>query len=294
MDKKSDRIFVLGCGSSSMHPDLMEFLKNEYVIAVSQWALIVDEFPFDFYFINDNYRWRRKSIREKMHDFFETDIPKWSKSLGGDVPNEDSFFDSFKENRVFGKHTYSAVPWTNQFDVDERLLVNGKLSSDSPEKYFSDKWYSKINVHRTGYGSITRCAVDLAFRLRFKNCYILNFDSIPLVGTAYNEHISKAFSHKIITEENINNSRSYLNCGFSKPTWRSRQEVYKKYGMNVSRVITSDVNEYERKFCLGNNKKINPDVVKFFHPRRFFFETHLYEDLVRGDINPLDDVKVSL
>ena len=292
--KNSSRVFIMGCGSSSMHPDLMKFLKNEYVIAVSQWALLVDEFPFDFYFVNDNYRWRKPNIQNKMYDFLKTDIPKWSKTLGDGVKNEISFFNKFKQDNNFGKHTYSSVPWSMRFDVNSEELTNGKLAVDDPEQYFSDEYFRKIEVQRTGYGSVTRCAVDLAFRLRFKECYILNFDSIPLIGTAYNEHISRAFKHQLITEENINNKKYYLNCGFSKPTWRTRHQVYNKYGMQVKRVITSDVNDYETAFCLGNNKKIHETMVKFFRPRRFFFETCLFENLIKGDYKPLSDVKISL
>lgn len=296
MSKQNDRIFVIGCGSSSMHPDLMNFLKNEYVIAVSQWALLYQKFPFDFYFINDNYRWRKKEIREKMYDFFETDLPKWSKTLGKDSVflNEREFFETFRTSRVLGKNSYSAIQWNYEFGIDETLLENGRWTLDNPEKYFSDEYFKNIKVHSTGYGSVTRCAVDLAFRLRFKKCYILNFDSIPLVGTAYNEHISDVFQHKIITEENINNSDAYRNCGFSKPVWKKRHEVYSKYGMEVKRVITQEVDEYERRFCNGENNKINSDVVSFFKPRRFFFETLTYEELANGTCASIPDVKVLL
>lgn len=296
MKNNKNRVFVLGCGSSSMHPELMNFLKNEYVIAVSQWALLVDEFPFDFYFLNDNYRWSSEKFQSKIFDFFERDIPTWSKSLGTDaeVTNEHNFFESFKKTRTFGRHTYSAIPWSFNFDVSENDLINNKMSVDEPQKFFSHTHYNNIKIQRTGYGSVTRCAVDLAFRLRFKECFVLNLDSIPLVGTAYNEHISKAFKHRVITEENINNKKYYLNCGFSKPTWRKRHEVYNKYGMQVKRVITSNVNDYETEFCLGNNKKIDETMVKFFKPRRFFFDTCLFENLITGDSKPLPDVKISL
>ena len=142
MSKKSNRVFVLGCGSSTMHPELMDFLQNEYVIAVSQWALLYDEFPFDFYFINDNYRWRRKQIREKMYDFFETDLPKWSKTLGKqpEFLNEQEFFETFRTTRVLGKNSYSAIPWTFDFDIDESLMENNRWTLDNPEKYFHDEY----------------------------------------------------------------------------------------------------------------------------------------------------------
>ena len=100
----------MGCGSSSMSPKLLDFLKDEYVIAVSQWALLADEVPFNFYYVNDNYRWRKTNIKNKMFDFFKTDIPKWSKTLGNDTKNEIPFFNKFKQDNNFGKHTYSSVP----------------------------------------------------------------------------------------------------------------------------------------------------------------------------------------
>lgn len=293
--KNSNRVFVLGCGGSSMHPEIMNFLKNEYVIAVSQWALLYEELQFDFYFINDNYRWRGK-LRDKMQNFFTTDVPKWSKSLGQtDTKNEQNFFDSFKSKYTFGRHTYSAVPWSNKIlDVDESLTVNGKLSVDNPESYFSDENFSKIKINRTGYGSVTRCAVDLAFFLRFKECYILNFDSIPLLGSAYNDYISRAFRQMPINEDNINNSKSYVNCGFSKPTWTRRKKVYNEYGMQVRRVITSEVNLYEQNFCNGNLQKIKKSVVDYFSPRRHFFETCLFENIMSGNTSPETNIEVKI
>ena len=296
MKNNKNRVFVLGCGSSSMHPELMNFLKNEYVIAVSQWALLVDEFPFDFYFLNDNYRWSSEKFQSKIFDFFERDIPTWSKSLGTDaeVTNEHNFFESFKKTRTFGKHTYSAIPWSFKFDVSENDLINNKMSVDEPQKYFSHTHYNNIKIQRTGYGSVTRCAVDLAFRLRFKECFVLNLDSIPIIGTTYNEYISSVFSSSVTTESNINNKNSYRNSGFSIPTWRTRHEKYKRYGMKLRRVISADINQYEKKFCEGYNQNIDPEMVNYFTPRRFFFKTCLFEDILQGNTTPISEISVNV
>ncbi len=289
LDKRSDRIFILGCGNSCMPDGLLDFLKNEYVIAVSQWALLADKYPFDFYFLNDNYRWTG-DVKKSMFEFFQTDHVKWAKSIppikAGECGNDESFINEFSAlGYTFGKHTYGAVPFKKNTMYDEEFLMNGKMSCENPQTYFTDAHFSKYKIQRTGYGSVVRCAVDLAYFLRFKKCYILNLDVVPIIGNSYNDYINSVSPGGSITEEKICTVKGggYRSSVFFDWLWEHRFKIFAERGFDVKRVVTSSTHLYETSFLNGNKFKVENSLLKEYENRHQYFKTILYEDLINGN-----------
>ena len=305
--KNSDRVFILGCGHSSMTPYLLDFLKDEYVIAVSQWAFLYDQFPFDFYYMNDNYRWASSSrLQTGMSDFFQLDVPTWSKSLGeGTFPNETNFFSEFGKNKQFGKHTYTSIKWTNNFDLNSELFPSGVRTTDEIERYFTDEYFSKIKICATGYGSVIRCAVDLAFNLRFKNCFLLNLDTIPFPGESYyNKYVDQVYRGKNNDVECINRNAltqeksvwtdGYRSSVFFEKIWKTRYDAFSKHNMVLKRAIPQGTHEYEQNFCSYNDKRFTKETVDFYTKRQHFFERVLLEDVMQGKYESTQDSKIVL
>jgi len=271
LDKRPDRIFVLTCGRSCDSVDFLPFLKNEYVIAVSRWAFLFKEHPFDFYYVNDHHRLIPMTIQyggfDTYKDFMASDLVTWNKNYKKD---EKAFV---KYDIKRGKYTYTTRPWASKslFDADF-LNENGVMPTERPQDYFKDEHFKKYPVQYTGYGSATRVAVDLAYFLKFKTCYIMALDAVSVQGGWYSRHITDIAAPQSSTQPTVAYSR---NSTFSTHVWRGRYSLYK--GFDVRRVVPKDMYDIERK--------------EVDNPQRRVFKTVFYEDVVNDSPAIIDEIK---
>lgn len=272
LNKRPDRIFVLTCGRSCDNVDFLDFLKGEYVIAISRWAFLYKEIPFDFYYINDCHRLMAMTAKygdlNLYKEFMASDSVKWYKNFRSDKT-------AFKKYNIkFGEHSYPTYPW-NSASLDDTLLLNsdGSMQLDQPQEYFNDDYFKKIPLQYTGFGSATRVGIDLAYYLKFKTCYIIGADPVYLDGGWYSKHITDISVPARASDPSSTYSRTTL---FSGSVWKRRYKMYK--GFNVRRVVSKDIFDIERKEPTSNRK-------------RKFFKTVFYEDLIDDSPEVIDDIE---
>lgn len=274
-NKRSDRIFVLACGRSCDSVDFLPFLKGEYVIAVSRWAFLFKKHPFDFYHVNDNYRLIPLTMKhggmDIYREFMSSEAPNWI----GNPKQENSAFTKYEIE--LGPHTYNTRSWcqTNLFD-SEFLNNDGQMPVKTPQDYFKDECFKEYPIQHTGFGSATRVAVDLAYFLKFKTCYIMSLDTVPVYGGWYSKHIEGvAISPSTIKPTTTYSQHPSKQNVWSPKVWSSRYGLYK--GFNIRRVVPRDMYDIERKDVA--NKK------------RGVFKTVFYEDLVNDSPEVIDEIQ---
>lgn len=272
-DKKKNRVFVLSCGRSCDTVDYLEFLRNEYVIALSRWCFY-EEYKFDFYFINDSGLLIKLATKygglEQLKTFCGGNSAKWFRDAKYDSMVEKKYNVQFGDNTY---RTHELIPCRTpsntklwQLNDEEFLNENGTMPVGNPFDYFSHQNFSKYKIKGTGCGTVTRCAIDLAYFLRFKTCYVMNVDVCPFDGASYSKYIMK---YAIRPDRKTN---SYKRNGFfDVKTWRHRYAQYK--GMNIRRVVPECVFSYEL-----SESKASKTIAK----KLGMFKNVLYENLIQG------------
>jgi hypothetical protein len=271
VDKKKDRVFVLACGKSCDLVDYLEFLRGEYVIAISRW-LFFDGFKFDFYFVNDTGLLTRSANTHgglpELKSFCNGNSAKWFSNTHRDLSTEALFG---IETGQYSYRTNGIIPCRTkpntelwQLDDEEFLNSNGTMPVENPYDYFSDANFSQYKIKGTGCGTATRCAVDLAYFLKFKNCYLMNVDTFPIEGAGYSKHILK------YAVPEARRTTPYLRNGFfDVRTWGHRYGQYR--GMNLRRIVPENMFSQEIEIA-KTSKKVAKNVG--------MFKTILYENLI--------------
>lgn len=274
VDKKKDRVFVLACGKSCDLVNYLDFLRGEYVIAVSRW-LFFDGYKFDFYFVNDSSRLLASA---RVHgglgilkDFYAGVDCKWLRGTDKDRLAERKY------GILPGKYSYNTSgilkcrePVTSDAWnlMDEAFLnADGTMPVENPYDHFSHENFSQYKIKGTGCGTATRCAVDLAYFLKFKTCYLMSLDTFPISGGGYSNHIMK---YAIPT---VRREHPYLVQGcFDQRMWANRYAQYK--GMNLRRIVPENMLSQELEIS-KSSKKVAKNVG--------MFKTVLYENLINGN-----------
>lgn len=271
VDKKKDRVFVLACGKSCDLVNYLDFLRGEYVIAVSRW-LFFDGYKFDFYFVNDSGLLIKSANLHgglsQLKTFCSGNSAKWFRDSVKDKNIESAF------GLQMGNYTYrtngivkcrtkpNTEPW--QLNDEEFLNSNGTMSVENPYDHFSHANFSQYKIKGTGCGTATRCAVDLAYFLKFKTCYLMNVDTFPIEGAGYSKHILK------YAVPEARRTTPYIRNGFfDVRTWGHRYTQYK--GMNLRRVVPENMLSQELEIA-KTSKKVAKNVG--------MFKTVLYENLI--------------
>ena len=322
-NKKSDRVFIILGGKSCLPSGLFEFLKNEYVIGCSQWALLYEKYPFDFYYVNDLRQMSMATINpETLFNFFQTDHIKWVNYLTSEGWYG-TFFKEFEQRgHKLGKYTYdSEFVYGNGLD-DAEFLVDGKMSVTNPYEYFSDEWFSKYKIQRNfvpkisgtdsnkqgAIGGVMRCATDLAYFLRFKKCYLINTDPVPTPGPVYNEYITSVYDNnkphdssgefgsegrvgftiEDLKSGNYSDANAH-NTAFPIELWKQRISLYNNRGLEVRRVVSRESYEYEKSVIHGEFKIEDNFIEKYKH-NQGVFKTVFYEDLVNDEPEIISEI----
>jgi hypothetical protein len=275
LTKRPDRVFVLACGKSCDIVDFLPFLKNEYVIAVSRW-LFYDGFDFDFYFVNDAEKLipiaNRHGGLSELTDFFASDLVKWTRDADEDILQFE------KKGVVWGDNTYGTYPWKKinyGLNHEKFLQSNGEMPVDRPQDYFSSDWFSQYEIPGTGLGTASRCAIDLAYFLRFKTCYIMSVDTYPIPGGGYSKHILE----KAVVPGRKKNP--YIrNIFWIQNLWKKRYQTYR--GMQLRRVVPKDMLYAEQR------EGVTDKLVLY---KLGMFKNVLYEDLIDDNPEVVTDIK---
>ena len=274
VNKRQDRVFVLACGKSCDVVDFLPFLKNEYVIAVSRW-LFYDKFNFDFYFVNDAEKLipiaHRHGGMDELKQFFSSDLIKWTRDADTDVKQFEKY------NITWGKHTYGTFPWNKikwNLNHEHLLQPSGEMSVDRPADHFTDANFSRYEIPGTGHGTAARCAIDLAYFLKFKTCYLMSVDTFPMPGGGYSNHI---LDKAVVPGRKKTPYKR--NIFWIQTMWKKRYSQYK--GMKVRRVVPKEVFALEKQ-----ESKNNPSILT----RLGMFKNVLYEDLIEDCPHVVDDI----
>jgi hypothetical protein len=138
------------------------------------------------------------------------------------------------------------------------------MSVDRPADYFSDSNFNQYEIPGTGHGTAARCAVDLAYFLKFKTCYLMGLDTFPMPGGGYSNHILE----KAVVPGRKKNP--YVrNIFWIQTMWKKRYAQYK--GMEIRRVVPKETFDLEM-----HESKTDPLILT----RLGMFKNVLYEDLI--------------
>lgn len=308
--KNHSRVFIMLGGKSCLPENIFEFLKKEYVIGVSQWCLLHEKFPFDFYYINDARSMYEATIDKKnFFTFLETDKPSWFKYLVADESwNALPFREFYNKKYKLGGHKYDSVepPWKNavdppRYDIFEDRVENiPPKSSNRIPNHFSDSYYKKIKIERTGTGNggALRCAIDLAYYLQFKQCYLLNIDTFPYPGPIYNEHITSVYDNNKPhfstgdwgSEGRLGFTLDELKNGKYKPElshnsvaqypkymWNRRFSFFKDRDFSISRLVSRESYSYEQDIICGKYK-MDKRLIEQNIDKNKMWNTKIFED----------------
>lgn len=195
-----ETVFIIGSSCSIDQLDL-DSIRKSRTIAVNGWG--GTDLPFDYFVLNHTWDYLRK--------IKDITLQNYANLLASDKCKLvwDSYY-LIENNIKLGPNTYA-------------FKHTGRTSAGLPHS----------PVPATGYGTVTRCALDLAISLGFKKIYVAGFDYDDTLP--YSERIISLITDRLRYKKFQNNADTPIGRKHEE-NWKQTIEKANRLGCEVSSI----------------------------------------------------------